>query len=137
MNLLNKKRKGFTLIELMIVIAIMAMLAAIVLASIQRARERSRFTACISNMRSIGIAIEIYMTDDPLDLPPDDIKKLAPAYMPSIPKNYHGIEYGYIYDLKLHGYTIFCVGLNHELFGSPEDYPRFTSDSGVVEKPVR
>jgi len=136
MKLINKNKKGFTLIELMIVLAILAMLAAIVLASIQRARERARYTGCIANMRSIAVAIEIYITEDPLDFPPDDINKLVPDYTHRLPKNFKGVDYGYIYDLVTHGYTMFCPGLNHELFGAPEDYPRFTSDSGVLEKPI-
>lgn len=58
-----KKRKGFTLIELMIVIAIIAILAAVLVPNFMRAREASRLTACKSNLKNIATAAETYSTD--------------------------------------------------------------------------
>jgi prepilin-type N-terminal cleavage/methylation domain-containing protein len=54
---------GFTLIELLIVIAIIAILAAILFPVFAQAREKARQTACLSNMKQMGIAVGMYETD--------------------------------------------------------------------------
>jgi prepilin-type N-terminal cleavage/methylation domain-containing protein/prepilin-type processing-associated H-X9-DG protein len=55
--------RGFTLIELLVMVAIIAILAAILLPVFASAREAARKTACLSNMRQIGMAIEMYSND--------------------------------------------------------------------------
>jgi prepilin-type N-terminal cleavage/methylation domain-containing protein len=54
-------RKGFTLIELLVVIAIIAILAAILFPVFTAAKEKARKASCASNMREIGIAIQLYV----------------------------------------------------------------------------
>jgi len=49
----TKKTQGFTLVEIMIVVMIIGLLAAIALPSFQRARETSQQNACINNLRQI------------------------------------------------------------------------------------
>jgi prepilin-type N-terminal cleavage/methylation domain-containing protein len=57
------RRRGFTLIELLVVIAIIAILAAILFPVFAKAREKARQSACISNLKQIGLAFAQYMTD--------------------------------------------------------------------------
>ena len=56
-------RKGFTLIELLVVIAIIAILAAILFPVFAQAREKARQTGCLSNVKQIGLGVQMYLQD--------------------------------------------------------------------------
>ncbi len=54
---------GFTLIEVLVVVAIIALLLALLLPSLSKAREQSKSSACLSNLRQIGLGMQMYMGD--------------------------------------------------------------------------
>ncbi len=58
-----QRKRGFTLIELLVVIAIIAILAAILFPVFQKVRENARRTACLSNMKQLGLAVTQYYQD--------------------------------------------------------------------------
>jgi prepilin-type N-terminal cleavage/methylation domain-containing protein len=77
MDLTNKSRLvGFTLIELLIVIAIIAILAAILLPVLASAKRTAQQASCLNNLKQLGAADLIYVTDYKLYIQPS-----ASAYL--------------------------------------------------------
>jgi prepilin-type N-terminal cleavage/methylation domain-containing protein/prepilin-type processing-associated H-X9-DG protein len=56
-------RRAFTLVELLVVVAIVAVLAALVFPAFARAKEKAKQTACSANLRQIGVAMAAYRAD--------------------------------------------------------------------------
>lgn len=85
MNLLSKKRRrGFTLVEIMIVVLIIGILLAIAVPNFIKARETSRTKSCIANLRQIDAAKEQWAMDNKAaqgaavawgDIVPDYVRK--------------------------------------------------------------
>ncbi len=63
-ELMNKRRNAFTLVELLVVLAIIAILAAILFPAFNRAKESARQTNCASNLQQIGFAVIQYRKDE-------------------------------------------------------------------------
>jgi prepilin-type N-terminal cleavage/methylation domain-containing protein len=63
------RRHGFTLVELLVVIGVVALLAALLLPALASAKDKVRRASCLSNLRQIGIAIHLYADDHDGDIP--------------------------------------------------------------------
>ena len=73
MSQFSRAKRAFTLIELLVVIAIIAILAAILFPVFAQAREKARQTACLSNMKQIGLGLAMYSTDYDAQFPPSQL----------------------------------------------------------------
>jgi len=74
----RRSKSAFTLIELLVVIAIIAILAAILFPVFASAREKARQTACVSNMKQVGLGLMQYIQDYDGTFPgPDEVEPVA------------------------------------------------------------
>jgi prepilin-type N-terminal cleavage/methylation domain-containing protein len=64
LNKINKRRGGFTLVEIMIVVAIIALLAAIAVPGFLRARKRSQASRILNDLRLIDAAVDQYAIEN-------------------------------------------------------------------------
>jgi prepilin-type N-terminal cleavage/methylation domain-containing protein/prepilin-type processing-associated H-X9-DG protein len=74
---MSPRRRGFTLVELLVVIGIIALLISILLPALSKAKEASRVAKCLSNLRQMGMAAASYTTENKGYLVPADV--LDPA----------------------------------------------------------
>ena len=86
----KKREEGFTLIELVIVIAIIGILMAIAIPNYMSARRTAAINATKSNLRNLATALELYMAENNLSIYPenDEINGVLKSYLPGgAPKN--------------------------------------------------
>lgn len=77
--------KAFTLIELLTVIAIIGILAAIVISSVGSARKSAQRARCGSQLRQVGVAVALYKTENKSFYPPSFSGAPAATLDPSVP----------------------------------------------------
>ncbi|MBX7132144.1 MAG: DUF1559 domain-containing protein [Fimbriimonadaceae bacterium] len=120
------RRRAFTLIELLVVIAIIAILAALLFPVFSRAKEAAKKTQCMSNLKQIGAAITIYMSeyDDIFPHAVDPSDKFTPAIWDGFPEFQSRIPYMPLLHEALQPYL-----KSKEIFKCPSDTGSAVLDS--------
>lgn len=65
----RNRRPAFTLIEVLVVVAIIALLVSILLPSLKQAREQAKVTVCVANLSTIGKAVSAYLSAEQGEVP--------------------------------------------------------------------
>jgi type II secretion system protein G len=123
----RSNERGFTLIELMVVVAIIAILASILIPNFVNARAQAQTAACMSNLRSIATALELYYADNQVyptasgsPVGPALLTANGVAYLNNTPKDPAAQTSAATYTLTTTqagggnpaGYTIVCPGVH-------------------------
>jgi type II secretion system protein G len=123
----REAERGFTLIELMIVVAIIAILAGILIPNFVNARAQAQTAACESNLRAIATALELYYADNQVyptasgaAVQPTLLTANGIAYLNNTPKDPAAQSGTATYSLttvqagggSAAGYTITCPGVH-------------------------
>ncbi len=137
------KKAGCSPLSLIMAFGVVMVLGAILVPNFVRARARGQLTACKSNLKNIGTAMEMYSTDYSGMYPPD-INYLTPNFLKTLPecpaagkvtyKAYFGQGPNNHPGFQDY-YYVECHGENHTDVAVKGHYPAYDGISGLFERP--
>ncbi len=131
----TRKRKGFTLVELLTTMMLIGLLAAMIMPNFWRARFRAYLSACVQNEKNISTALESYAHDFngryPTDLNTLTTTATGSQYMsviPTCPSNKASYTGSYFVNNSVGAYTVACPGIHGtQLNDRPDGFPQYTN----------
>lgn len=128
-----RKNRGFTLIELITVMFIIAVLASIMIPNMRKAFFRAQLTGCQSNLRNIATAVNQYEVEKKVF--PTGLTEITPNYIKTIPTCPSAAKDTYTDGYQVSGtsdqYTLQCKGQNHTLVNLGPDEPWYSPERGL------
>jgi prepilin-type N-terminal cleavage/methylation domain-containing protein/prepilin-type processing-associated H-X9-DG protein len=123
-----RRRRGFTLVELLVVIGIIALLISILLPALSKAKEASRVAKCLSNLRQLGMASASYTAENKGYLVPADVLD------PALTSEPNGRVWSDTWVTILVGLKYLQYPSNVDPLVPPSDDNVFHCPSGVLER---
>ena len=145
---MSTKRTGFTIVEVLVVAAIVTVLAALLLPALGRAREAARRVVCASNLKEIGVALHLYLQDYNGTFPiAQDPVSTDPYYWLWMGRGWRGLLESYLSrelrvlycpsDLKaIERWESTSYGYSMAFYHSPEHLQSMTDPSATYSNPV-
>jgi general secretion pathway protein G len=132
MNERRSKQKGFTLIELIIVVTIIGILAGLAIVNVRFAQRKAREAALMANLSTLRKAIDNFYADK--QHYPTDLNELAPNYVKTIPKDpiTKQADWELVMDDPLSSTSTGGDGMSSEPIPSETD-PQATSQPGITD----
>ena len=142
-----QRRNGFTLIELMIVITIIAILAGILVPNFLKARSQGHLVACKSNCKNIATSLELYAGDNLGHYPPAasfGSKLTSGSYLKMIPNcpatGRDTYSVAFTSTMTPDGFSFYCNGNNHPkaytgFSTASAGFPQYNGESGLLDHP--
>ena len=133
-----KSKRGFTLVEIMIVVAIISLLAAIAIPNVLRARHNANEAASIAALRTISTACESYRSAQTPVTYPANLAALSTAVPPYIDATLSGAtaagtaKQGYFYTYALVNANQFTATASPGVSGTTGTRIFFVDESGVI-----
>ena len=128
--------RGLTMIELMIVMFVILILAALIAYNVNRAQLRGQYGGCVSNLKNMGTALNLYANDNAMRYP-TTIVGVTPTYLKAVPTcpaaGYTTYLTGFASSSNPDAYTLICAGSNHVQVGKAPNFPQFVSGTGLIE----
>lgn len=138
MHRINSANRGFSMIELMVVLLVIGVLAAVIIPSIVRSRAESQLTACKENLQNIATAETAYFANNNCYATIETL--VTDKYLPETPTcpssgNAYVLTPKSVDGLGIVAFTVNCSGKSHSACGTPEDYPVYSQQfAKVMEK---
>ena len=131
---LSYNRKGFTLVEIMIVVAIIALLAAIAIPNLLRARHNANEAGAIGAMRTFSTALESFRAAQTPPAYPLNVALLSAAVPPYVPPSLTGAagRQGYTYTYARTSVNTFTLSGSPQVAGTTGTRSFFVDQTGVL-----